>query len=282
MKKLSFGLLIAVFIMALLISPSMANSSTVLNLEDLTDTGGDYHTMTEHNPYHDVTFQEVVNQAYIGNLDHYNNADYANPHSGDTYLFNAWGLDNLYIEFSSPLIFEGAWVGHPHYRFLHEYNRAKEFWFEGYLGATKVGESAKITLGTTMQWCQADFGGSVDTVVFRRNPHSNDLDPISSFYTIDDITFGQLSAPILIDDLTSDIMDLDLPKGTKNNLIAKISVADKIIEDENVNNDIAAISALESFINQVEAQRGKKISIEDADELVAKAQAIINLLQSEE
>ena len=38
----------------------------------------------------------------------------------------------------------------------------------------------------------------------------------------------------------------------------------------------AAINKLNAFINQVEAQRGKKITDGQADELIAKAQGIID------
>ena len=42
--------------------------------------------------------------------------------------------------------------------------------------------------------------------------------------------------------------------------------------------DGAAVNQLEVFINKVEAQRGKKISDEDADTLIALAQAIIDAI----
>ncbi len=40
----------------------------------------------------------------------------------------------------------------------------------------------------------------------------------------------------------------------------------------------AAINSLEALINEVEAQRGKKISEKDADALIAAAQQIIDLI----
>jgi hypothetical protein len=51
-----------------------------------------------------------------------------------------------------------------------------------------------------------------------------------------------------------------------------------VLEDANPQNDVAAINALQAFINKVEAQRGKKISEADADALIAKAQAIVEEL----
>jgi len=38
----------------------------------------------------------------------------------------------------------------------------------------------------------------------------------------------------------------------------------------------AAINKLNAFINQIEAQRGKKITDEEADTLIAEAQRIID------
>jgi len=49
----------------------------------------------------------------------------------------------------------------------------------------------------------------------------------------------------------------------------------------NTNNDVAAINTLEAFIAAVEAQRGNKISEADADDLIASAQEIIELLSME-
>ena len=55
----------------------------------------------------------------------------------------------------------------------------------------------------------------------------------------------------------------------------------RALEDENENNDIAAINTLGAFINAVEAQRGKKIPEAEADALIAAAQEIIELLSDE-
>ncbi|MFC2016771.1 PKD domain-containing protein, partial [Chloroflexota bacterium] len=80
---------------------------------------------------------------------------------------------------------------------------------------------------------------------------------------------------LLINIIIDDVMSLDIPEGTKNSLISKLEVAMKRLEDSNTQNDVAAINALEAFVNSVEAQRGKKILSEDADALITKAQEII-------
>ncbi len=82
----------------------------------------------------------------------------------------------------------------------------------------------------------------------------------------------------LLDTLAQDIIDLELQPGIENSLLAKLGTALQILEDENENNDIAAINTLGAFINAVEAQRGKKIPEAEADALIAAAQEIIELL----
>ena len=85
---------------------------------------------------------------------------------------------------------------------------------------------------------------------------------------------------VLIDNLDSYVDGLNPSDVIKNSLCAKLGVAMKAIRDLKKNNDVAAVNAMGAFVNQVEAQRGKKITEEDADALIAKAQAIIALLSS--
>ena len=82
----------------------------------------------------------------------------------------------------------------------------------------------------------------------------------------------------LILDLADDVMALNLHKGITNGLEAKLNAALGALEDENENNDAAAVNTLGAFINAVEAQRGKKIPQAEADALIAAAQEIIDLL----
>jgi hypothetical protein len=82
----------------------------------------------------------------------------------------------------------------------------------------------------------------------------------------------------LVNELIDGLVDLDLPGGTENSLIAKLDVAEEKLSDDNEMNDGAAINALQAFINAVNAQRGKKIPEEDADALIEEALRIIDLL----
>ena len=63
-------------------------------------------------------------------------------------------------------------------------------------------------------------------------------------------------------------------------LDAKLESAINALEDLNQNNDVAAINSLNAFINAVEAQRGKYLTDAQADDLICKAQSIINSLSS--
>ena len=84
----------------------------------------------------------------------------------------------------------------------------------------------------------------------------------------------------LVLDLMQNVIDLNLQQGIENGLVAKLEAAMQSLDDINANNDVAAVNTLEAFINAVEAQRGNKITNEQADELISAAQEIIDLLLS--
>ncbi len=86
----------------------------------------------------------------------------------------------------------------------------------------------------------------------------------------DIVDMGAFEAgPIVV--LGNTVIDLDLPKGIENSLLAKLDAAQKA-------NDSVAINLLQAFIRTVEAQRGKQIPEADADTLIAAAEAIIAML----
>ena len=72
-------------------------------------------------------------------------------------------------------------------------------------------------------------------------------------------------------DLIADIEELNLLGGIENSLISKLEATSNSLNNGQEN---AAINELNAFINQVEAQRGKMITNEQADELIAEAQRI--------
>ena len=82
----------------------------------------------------------------------------------------------------------------------------------------------------------------------------------------------------LLLELGETIIDLGLHHGTTKSLIAKLGSAIKKLTDNNAENDTAAVNSLGAFINAVQAQSGKKIGENDADELIEIAQHIIECL----
>ena len=84
----------------------------------------------------------------------------------------------------------------------------------------------------------------------------------------------------LLEQLIQDVEDLNLQQGIDNSLDAKLDAVIQALQDVNENNDVAASNALQAFINAVQAQSGNHISAAHADALIAKAQAIIDLLSA--
>jgi hypothetical protein len=78
-----------------------------------------------------------------------------------------------------------------------------------------------------------------------------------------------------IQQLIADVVALNLKQGISNSLDSKLAAAAQALDDLNQNNDVAAINALQAFINSVEAQRGVSIADADADAIIAAVQAII-------
>jgi len=80
-------------------------------------------------------------------------------------------------------------------------------------------------------------------------------------------------APEKTQQLIEKVVALDLPAGIENSLVSKLENA---IDSMRKGQTKAAVNKLEAFINQVEAQRGKKITEEEADALIAAAQWLID------
>lgn len=80
-----------------------------------------------------------------------------------------------------------------------------------------------------------------------------------------------------IQDLIVDLENWDLQDGTRNSLISKLENTLASLENGQEN---AAINKLEAFINECEAQRGKMLTIEQADALIEAAQWIVDDLMA--
>jgi cysteine-rich repeat protein len=83
-----------------------------------------------------------------------------------------------------------------------------------------------------------------------------------------------------LDWLIAKVESLDLPKGLENSLVRKLESAAKVLNDSNPNNDGSAVSSIEAFIYEVQAQSGKAIPVGLARQLVAYAEGILALLNS--
>jgi hypothetical protein len=85
----------------------------------------------------------------------------------------------------------------------------------------------------------------------------------------------------LLDMLADDVIELVEHGGIAKSLLAKIDSAIEKLEDGDEKNDKAAVNSLRAFINAVQAQRGKKISEENADYLIGCAGQVTDMLSSE-
>jgi len=77
----------------------------------------------------------------------------------------------------------------------------------------------------------------------------------------------------VIEDLLYDIKEMDIPSGIKQSMTSKVENA---IESFDNNQIKTAINQLNALINQIEAQRGKKLSNETADKLIESTELVIN------
>lgn len=101
-------------------------------------------------------------------------------------------------------------------------------------------------------------------------------------YVLNLIVEDDLTPVELIEQLINIVQPLNLQSGIENSLDSKLETAVRALSDVNQNNDIAAINALEAFINATLAQRGNQIPESDADEIIALAEAVIEALTASE
>ena len=90
------------------------------------------------------------------------------------------------------------------------------------------------------------------------------------------LTIG--SVITLLDDLVQRVIALNVQRGMSNSLDAKLHAVMSAIDDANEKNNVAAQNAMYAFMNAVEAQRGKKLTETQADQLLSVARAIIAAL----
>jgi len=89
---------------------------------------------------------------------------------------------------------------------------------------------------------------------------------------------GWLDPAAAITALIATVEAMNLQQGIENSLDAKLENALAALDAANAGNRNDAICKIEAFINEVKAQRGNKLTEDQADELVAAANNIIDLI----
>jgi len=82
----------------------------------------------------------------------------------------------------------------------------------------------------------------------------------------------------LVEKLIADVKQMNLQQGIDNSLDAKLEATLGALEALNAEQRSDAVNKLNAFINEVEAQRGKKLTDEQADYLAVDAQKIVDLI----
>jgi hypothetical protein len=92
------------------------------------------------------------------------------------------------------------------------------------------------------------------------------------------LTSDSVDPVAAVEALATTVIQMNLQNGIANSLDSKLDAALNVLLDVNVSNDGAACNSLQAFIGSVEAQRGKKITSGQADQLIAAAQEIRAML----
>lgn len=108
----------------------------------------------------------------------------------------------------------------------------------------------------------------------------NDPGTAVEYRTPFSLTLVHMAGPdTLIAALGLGVFELDLAREFESSLLAALTGALNALSDDRKNKTRIAVSHLQVFINKVNAQRGKAISVDDADGLIADAQNIVLVLQ---
>jgi hypothetical protein len=160
---------------------------------------------------------------------------------------------------------------------------ADDVWY--YTRATISGETLKVTTttegynGPTFSTYQRPIPSSM----YRMRIGIIGFDMYAS--TSANVTLGEVivepNSKRMISELISTVYLLNLQNGIANSLDAKLGTALAAMDALYLQNDQSATGPLNAFINEVNAQRGKKISTTDADMLISKTQEIILAIESQ-
>ncbi len=131
----------------------------------------------------------------------------------------------------------------------------------------------------TIEW---DFGDGTGGIAGTLTP-SHAYEAPGTYAVVltitDDDGVGTASIDVLVQSpagaaevIIEEVKEMDLPQGTEDSLISKLATATDAFER---GQDNAAVNKLEAFIQQVNAQRGKNLTVQEADRLITDAQSIL-------
>ena len=106
-----------------------------------------------------------------------------------------------------------------------------------------------------------------------------DEDNVDRYPFMNESGWETLTPEQAILDLIDNVESMNLQQGIDNSLDAKLANVLASLEAFNAEQRNDSINKLYAFINEVEAQRGNKITNEQADYLVSETQRIIDLIQ---
>ena len=120
------------------------------------------------------------------------------------------------------------------------------------------------------------------------NAASSTTDEVSSYAIGQDGTDDMTAKLVLrvsqkntvaVESLIDEIALMNLPNGIQNSLTAKLQNVLDSLNAPNADQRNDAVNKLNAAINSIESQAGKKISIEQANYLIAEIQKIIDSIQ---
>ena len=137
-----------------------------------------------------------------------------------------------------------------------------------------------------ISFTQSDQHLSVTTSLYNGESYDNCRMYIYDSASANDYHSNQIfsvptsNTPPTIADLIEVVEEMNLQKGIQNGLDAKLQSALDALNSANNGQQATAVSKLNAFINQVEGQRGNQLTNAQADQLIAFATNLINLLQN--
>ena len=141
----------------------------------------------------------------------------------------------------------------------------------GYAGNQNFADGNGGSALTNVQVTTGDF---VYLVVHPNADYTCDTTQFSFHIQALDVTSSPIEA---IQQIIATVNLDNLPQGLTNSLVAKLQSAQQALSNGGSGNN-TAINKLQAFINEVQAQRDKKISGAAADILIGMAQQVINTL----